>query len=206
MTIKSNIAIGTYQLTVTYTDSAPMPGQAVLSTVVIATDECLTDGLVVPYTTGDFDMSYIVEDPTYEFTFDGIENGECQYTVDVEPVLPQYTLAAAGLHFEPPVHSLIQDAFPLVDTYSQDSHSYIELYSNDYDHVDLVIKLDVIVKSIIKSVEVDTYTFQITITYVGVYYCTSQFTATELPPILFYRLGGDPSTRVYDLDADANDC
>ena len=97
MTIQKTIAVGTYQVTITFTDSANPPDSIVKNLVVIATDECLTNGLTVPYNTGDLDTTYIVEDPLVTLNIDGITNGECVFTLEVQPEMQGQTLSDLGL-------------------------------------------------------------------------------------------------------------
>ena len=79
MTIMDTIALGEYQLTITFTDSfvstsngfpEDLPAVIVRTTKLIATDECLTNGLDVPFYTGGLDDTYIIEDPEAKISFD----------------------------------------------------------------------------------------------------------------------------------------
>ena len=61
-----------------------------------------------------------------------------------------------GFSFVNPLHTLIEDAYPLVNTYQLDRHGELSLYSDDYSLVDLSLTVEVTVKSIIKGIEVES--------------------------------------------------
>ena len=56
--------MGTYQLTLRYTDQAKSPAEIVQTIQLIATDKCLSGGLARPFNDGDLDLIYIIESPS----------------------------------------------------------------------------------------------------------------------------------------------
>ena len=79
----TTIAIDTYNLVITYTDSANPPVSVIKNTQVIASDKCLSQGIVKPISDGDLDMIYIIESPQKQIDFSGITNGECMYSTTI---------------------------------------------------------------------------------------------------------------------------
>ena len=98
MHIRSDIAVGTYTLSLVFEDDLKL--SASYEKVVEVTDLCITHGLQGVPGNGDLDMEYTIASYPKDINFPAISNGECDLSISLVPSAG-VNLLSYGVAFAP---------------------------------------------------------------------------------------------------------